>query len=173
MLVQRSGNHWRAAGCSVFVDHAIGLIALAIIVVASLPWSYELITDTKGRYGLLLIDFAALAGGLGFLIFGRLPWPWLSTRWQTKGYFRLLGDCEPVAFRQATRTEDRCPVAADSLADRDHGLMCGPLDRRARFICAGFCTYSARGAHYHDSDIDRRLGRAGSNDGLAFGYAGS
>jgi glycosyltransferase 2 family protein len=30
---------------------------------------------------LLLVDFAALAGGVGFLILGRLPWPWLKTWW--------------------------------------------------------------------------------------------
>jgi uncharacterized membrane protein YbhN (UPF0104 family) len=36
-LVARSGHGWRAATYSIFVDRAIGLIALAIIVVASLP----------------------------------------------------------------------------------------------------------------------------------------
>src|SRR5712692_6552913 len=66
-LVRQSGTRWRPAGYSVFIDRAIGLIALAIIVVASLPWSYELIGDPHGRYALLLIDFAALAGGSGFL----------------------------------------------------------------------------------------------------------
>ncbi|MGY4350501.1 uncharacterized membrane protein YbhN (UPF0104 family) [Bradyrhizobium sp. GM7.3] len=87
MLVRRTGTRWRAAAYSVFIDRAIGLIALAIIVVATLPWSFELIGDINGRYALLLIDFAALAGGVGFLIIGRLPWPWLSMRWQTKDIF--------------------------------------------------------------------------------------
>src|ERR1700755_534436 len=72
-LVARGGAGWRAATYSIFVDRAIGLIALAIIIVASLPWSYSLIRDPNGRSALLLIDFAALAGGLGFLILGRLP----------------------------------------------------------------------------------------------------
>jgi glycosyltransferase 2 family protein len=87
LLVRRSGTRWRPAGYSVFVDRAIGLIALAIIVVASLPWSYELIGDTNGRYALVLIDSAALAGGVGFLIVGRLHWPSLGTRWETKDIF--------------------------------------------------------------------------------------
>jgi hypothetical protein len=87
LLVRRTGIRWRAAGYSVFIDRAIGLIALAIIVVVTLPWSYQLIGDINGRYALLLIDFAALAGSIGFLIVGRLPWPWLSTRWQTKDIF--------------------------------------------------------------------------------------
>ena len=82
-LVARSGHGWRAATYSIFVDRAIGLIALAVIIVASLPWSYRLITDPHGRSALLFVDFAALAGGLGFLLLGRLPWPWLKHWWGT------------------------------------------------------------------------------------------
>ena len=82
-LVARGGAGWRAATYSIFVDRAIGLIALAIIIVASLPWSYRLITDPNGRSALLLVDFAALAGGMGFLVLGRLHWPWLKRWWAT------------------------------------------------------------------------------------------
>jgi uncharacterized membrane protein YbhN (UPF0104 family) len=82
-LVARSGAGWRAATYSILVDRAIGLIALAVIIVASLPWSYRLITDPHGRSALLFVDFAALAGGLGFLLLGRLPWPWLKRWWGT------------------------------------------------------------------------------------------
>ncbi|SHH62693.1 lysylphosphatidylglycerol synthase transmembrane domain-containing protein [Bradyrhizobium erythrophlei] len=80
-LVARGGAGWRAATYSIFVDRAIGLIALAIIIVASLPWSYNLISDPHGRTALLLVDFAALSGGLGFLVFGALPWLWLRRLW--------------------------------------------------------------------------------------------
>jgi hypothetical protein len=83
-LVSRTGAGWRAATYSVLVDRAIGLIGLAITIVASLPWSYQLIGDAPGRAALSMIDFAALAAGLGFLAFGRLSWPrlteWLPTR---------------------------------------------------------------------------------------------
>src|SRR4051794_22278622 len=82
-LVARAGAGWRAATYSIFVDRAIGLIALAIVIVASLPWSYRLISDPNGRSALLFVDFAALAGGLGFLLLGRLPWPWLKRWWAT------------------------------------------------------------------------------------------
>ncbi len=78
LLVARAGAGWRAATYSIFVDRAIGLIALAIIIVASLPWSYTLIGDPNGRTALLLVDSAALAGGIGFLVLGRLHWPWLT-----------------------------------------------------------------------------------------------
>jgi glycosyltransferase 2 family protein len=82
-LVARGGAGWRAATYSIFVDRAIGLIALAIIIVASLPWSYNLIGDPHGRSALLFVDFAALAGGVGFLVLGALPWPWLKRWWGT------------------------------------------------------------------------------------------
>ena len=62
-LVARSGAGWRAATYSIFVDRAVGLIALAIVIVASLPWSYHLIADAYGRSALTLLDLAALAGG--------------------------------------------------------------------------------------------------------------
>lgn len=83
-LVNRTGAGWRAATYSILTDRAIGLIALALIIVASLPWSYGLIGDRNGRIALVLIDFTALAGGLGFLLLGHLPWRWLKTWWPTK-----------------------------------------------------------------------------------------
>jgi uncharacterized membrane protein YbhN (UPF0104 family) len=82
-LVARGGAGWRAATYSIFVDRAIGLIALSVVIVASLPWSYRLISDPNGRSALLFVDFAALAGGVGFLILGRLQWPWLKRWWAT------------------------------------------------------------------------------------------
>src|SRR6202000_871409 len=71
----------------VFVDRSIGLIALAVIIVASLPWSYQLIRNTDGRSALLFVDFAALASGLGFLVLGRLPWAWLQRWWGTQHFY--------------------------------------------------------------------------------------
>jgi uncharacterized membrane protein YbhN (UPF0104 family) len=94
-LVARGGAGWRAATYSIFVDRAIGLIALAIIIVASLPWSYRLIGDPHGRSALLFVDFAALAGGVGFLVLGRLQWPWLKRWWGT----HHLHACSVIANR--------------------------------------------------------------------------
>jgi glycosyltransferase 2 family protein len=94
-LVARGGAGWRAATYSIFVDRAIGLIALAIVIVASLPWSYQLISNPHGRSALLLVDFAALAAGAGFLILGRLPWPWLKRWWGT----HHLHACSVIANR--------------------------------------------------------------------------
>jgi uncharacterized membrane protein YbhN (UPF0104 family) len=106
-LVARAGAGWRAATYSIFVDRAIGLIALAIIIVASLPWSYNLISDSHGRSALLLVDFAALAGGVGFLILGVLPWPWLKRWWAT----HHLHACAVIANR-VIFSRDRGPKVA-------------------------------------------------------------
>ncbi len=83
-LVGRTGAGWRAATYSVLVDRAIGLIALAVIVIVSLPWSFGMIGDAKGRLGLVLIDLAALGAGAAFLLLGRLSWPWLKNWWPTR-----------------------------------------------------------------------------------------
>jgi len=106
-LVARAGAGWRAATYSIFVDRAIGLIALAIMIVATLPWSYTLITDPHGRTALLLVDFAALAGGLGFLVLGMLPWPWLKHWWATHHVYA----CSVIANR-VIFSRDRGPKIA-------------------------------------------------------------
>ena len=99
-LVARAGAGWRAATYSIFVDRAIGLIALAIIIVASLPWSYTLITDPHGRSALLLVDLVALAGGLGFLVFGALQWRWLKTWWATHHIHACAAIANRVIFNR-------------------------------------------------------------------------
>src|SRR5215467_1189272 len=63
-LVKRTGAGWRAATYSILTDRAVGLIALALIIVASLPWSYGMIGDVKGRFTLVFVGVTALLGGL-------------------------------------------------------------------------------------------------------------
>lgn len=99
-LVNRTGAGWRAATYSVLVDRAIGLIALAVIVVASLPWSYNLISDGRGRLALVLTDLAAVSAGLSFLLLGRLPWQWLKTWWLTHHVYACSVIANRVLFDQ-------------------------------------------------------------------------
>jgi uncharacterized membrane protein YbhN (UPF0104 family) len=110
-LVARSGAGWRAATYSIFVDRAIGLIALAVMIVASLPWSYRLIGDPDGRAALLFVDLAALAGGAGFLILGRLRWPWLQRLWG----MHHLHACSEIANRVMFSREHGPKIAVQSL----------------------------------------------------------
>jgi len=107
-LVARAGAGWRAATYSIFVDRAIGLIALAVVIVATLPWSFNLITNPTGRTALLTVDFAALAGGLGFLLLGRLQWPWLKRWWGT----HHLHACSVIANRVIFSRERGPKIAA-------------------------------------------------------------
>lgn len=95
LLLSRTGVGWRSAAYSVFVDRALGLIALAVIVVASLPWSYQLITNPNGRVTLTLIDLVALGAGLGFLGFGKLAWKRLKT-WRVANHIHA---CSVIANR--------------------------------------------------------------------------
>ncbi|TKT72415.1 flippase-like domain-containing protein [Afipia massiliensis] len=92
-LVRQTGAGWRSATYSVLVDRTIGLIALALIVVVSLPWSYDLIANARGRLALLLVDIGAISAGLGFLVLGMLPWPWLKTFWP----LRHIHACSVIA----------------------------------------------------------------------------
>jgi uncharacterized membrane protein YbhN (UPF0104 family) len=95
VLVSRAGAGWRAAGYSVFIDRAVGLIALATIVVVSLPWSYQLIQNVDGRTTVTAIDALALGAGVGFLLFSKLTWPRLKT-WRVT---RHVYACSVIANR--------------------------------------------------------------------------
>src|ERR1700681_2007974 len=101
-LVARNGAGWRAATYSIFVDRAVGLIALAVIILASLPWSYRLIGDPYGWSALLFVDFSALAGGAGFLVLGVLPWPWLKHWWATHHLHACAVIANKVIFNRRT-----------------------------------------------------------------------
>ena len=94
-LLSKTGAGWRAASYSVLVDRAVGLITLAIIVVFSLPWSYQLIGDAKGRLALALVDLAAISAGAGFLLLGAIPFAWLQRWWPT----RHINACAVIANR--------------------------------------------------------------------------
>ena len=171
-LVARAGAGWRAATYSIFVDRAIGLVALAVIVVASLPWSYNLIGDPYGRSALLVVDFAALAGGVGFLILGRLPWPWLKTWWVTH---------HPYA----------CAVIANRIIfNRERGLMVAMLSLLVHVLAVviAWCVVQSIAAPVAFGQIFQLIppvmlitmlpisiagwGVREATMGLAFGYAG-
>ena len=108
-LVNRTGAGWRAATYSILTDRAVGLIALALIIVASLPWSYGMIGDAKGRLALVLVDFAALSRRRG-LPAARLPALGLAEELVADpARSRLFGDRQPGDLQQAQRRRrSRC-----------------------------------------------------------------
>jgi uncharacterized membrane protein YbhN (UPF0104 family) len=101
-LIGRTGAGWRAASYSILTDRAVGFIALALIIVASLPWSYGMIADDKGRLALVLVDAAALTAGIGFLVFGYLPARWMKALWPTRHVHACSVIANKVIFSKAT-----------------------------------------------------------------------
>ncbi|ABD06316.1 conserved hypothetical protein [Rhodopseudomonas palustris HaA2] len=110
-LVARAGAGWRAATYSVFVDRAIGLIALAALILFALPWSLNLIANPEGRLGLVLLDAAALAAGLVFLLLHLLPFELLTRVWATRHFY----SCSQIASRILFKRRQGAMVAAISL----------------------------------------------------------
>ena len=102
MLLGRSGAGWRTATYSVFIDRAIGLIALAVLVLVTLPLSWQLILDEKGRYAIALIGLAAIGAGAGFLLLGWLPFPWLDSWFPTRHLRACSTVANQVIFGRAT-----------------------------------------------------------------------
>lgn len=95
LLVRQAGAGWRAAAYSVFVDRAVGMIALAVVIAVGLPWSFRLVTDPHGQTTLALIDAAALAACFGFLAFGWITWSKLRN-WRPTHHLQA---CSRIANR--------------------------------------------------------------------------
>lgn len=83
-LMARGGAGWPTASYSVLIDRVVGLTVLAILVVACLPWTLDLIHDPVARATLALIGFGALAGALAFLALGMLPVRLMERLWATR-----------------------------------------------------------------------------------------
>jgi len=69
-LFAREGAGWARATYSVLIDRIVGVFALAVIVMACLPWTFELIHDPMARAVLLFIGCGAVAGTAIFIIVG-------------------------------------------------------------------------------------------------------
>jgi glycosyltransferase 2 family protein len=80
-FLARKGAGWARATYSVLIDRIVGVLMLALIVIACLPWTMKLIHDPMARLVLLVIGFGAVAGGAIFLLMGTRfrrwldPWP--------------------------------------------------------------------------------------------------
>jgi len=69
-LLARTGAGWARAAYSVLIDRIVGVFALASLVIACLPWTFELIRDPIARAVLLAIGFGVVAGTFLFLFIG-------------------------------------------------------------------------------------------------------
>ena len=96
-LIAKHAN-WRTAAYSVLLDRVIGVVALACLVVACLPWTLALISNPVGRGALLLIGFGAIAAGLVFIA---LAWEQLRIlqRWSLTRHLAAVAKVATTLLR--------------------------------------------------------------------------
>jgi uncharacterized membrane protein YbhN (UPF0104 family) len=88
-LFARDGAGWAKATHSVLLDRFVGVLALAVLVVISLPWAFGLIQNPIGRTVLLVIGCGSIAGGLAFVALGSRDWAWMQSFWATRQLAQL------------------------------------------------------------------------------------
>lgn len=110
-LLARAGGGFKAAAYSVLVDRAVGLIWLALVVLACLPWSLRLIEDPLGRVTLVLIGLAGVAGPAALYAVTRLAGGVLA-RWRAT---RHLADLTAVLMRAMVSPRDGVSIGLVSV----------------------------------------------------------
>ena len=110
-LVRKHAN-WRTAIYSVFLDRLVGVVALAVLVLACLPWTLELVRNPVGRVALLLIGVGSLGAGIAFI---GLAWKRLRIlhRWSVT---RHLAELAGVALAILRSPGSFVPVFSVSIA---------------------------------------------------------
>ena len=83
-LLARDRAGWPTAIYSVLIDRVVGVSALAIMVVACLGWTLNLIHEPTARVALALIGFGALTAALVFLALGLQHLQIMERWWVTR-----------------------------------------------------------------------------------------
>lgn len=129
-LFSREGAGWAKATHSVLLDRFIGLLALALLVVACLPWTLEFIKDPVGRTALLVIGVGSIFGALAFVASGYLRWRWLQAWTPSRHLTEMARTVRRVLFVAKTG------VAVMSMSFAIHGLTAAIAWCAARSIDA-------------------------------------
>ncbi len=98
-LFARDGQGWTRATYSVLLDRFIGVLALAILVVACLPWSLVLIENPIGRATLLVIGLGSIGAAAGFIALGYLKWSFLQRIAPLRHLHRMSVIARQLLFR--------------------------------------------------------------------------
>jgi uncharacterized membrane protein YbhN (UPF0104 family) len=93
LLGRRSG--WRSATYSAIVDRGFGFLALAALIVASLPFSLNSMSEGFVRSAVVALGCGALVCALCFVSLGLFRWPWL----ERFALFHHLHSCAALAAR--------------------------------------------------------------------------
>jgi len=78
VMLKHIGGGWANAAYSVLIDRVIGVTVLALLVIACLPWTLNLVTAPLARALLLAFGGAAIVGAIIFLTIGKLRWPLIA-----------------------------------------------------------------------------------------------
>jgi len=103
-MLARAGAGWSIATYSVLIDRYLGLLALALMATACLPWSLGLIIDPVGQTALLLIGLGSVAALLAFMVIGNLQPGWTNRWWLVRHLTQLAVKLYDLMFRSRTGT---------------------------------------------------------------------
>jgi uncharacterized membrane protein YbhN (UPF0104 family) len=103
---------WKNAAYSVLLDRVIGLTVLAVLVLASLPWTLALVRNPIGQVTLLLIGIGSMGASIVFLSLGVFRRAWLD-RWPPTQH---LAAAAAIALRVLGAKRRGVTVVALSLA---------------------------------------------------------
>ncbi len=110
-LLARAAGHWKYSVYSVLVERATGLIWLAVLVLACLPWSVRLIENPIGRMALVLIGAGGVIGPLVLIALTHLGRKELA-RWRVT---RHISEISAIAWETLASARTGGFVAATSI----------------------------------------------------------
>lgn len=97
MLAQSYKAGWRIATYSVFVDRAVGVFALAVVVAICLPWTFSFIQDPVGRIAVSLVGLTGVTAGLVFAALSLARNTWIERIWGVHHLIAASGVLRRVA----------------------------------------------------------------------------
>jgi uncharacterized membrane protein YbhN (UPF0104 family) len=110
-MLARDNGGWKSATYSVLIDRMVGVLVLALLVIACLPWSFTLISNVAGRIALLLVGFGSIGACFTFLALSYVSWRWLDRWWLT----RQLAAAASTARRMFGAGSSRISIVAYSV----------------------------------------------------------
>jgi uncharacterized membrane protein YbhN (UPF0104 family) len=111
VMLGRHARNWAVAAYSVLIDRAVGLVALAAIVVAFLPATLQMVQDPIARAALILMGSGGIAGGIVFAGLGAFSHPLLERFW----FSRHIAAAARVLWQIASSAKAVMSIAALSI----------------------------------------------------------
>jgi uncharacterized membrane protein YbhN (UPF0104 family) len=110
-FLARAAGHWKAAVYATFVDRAVGLIWLAVLVLVCLPWSLAIISNPVGQAAITLIGIAGVTGPIAIVTIAQI----LKGRVQRWPVMQHVADIAVALHRAAASRHPGITVAGLSV----------------------------------------------------------